>query len=331
MTPQDTPEPLRKSDTPSHKSPPHGHLPVMSAEVLQQLDPQPGETIVDATAGRGGHAADIGRRIAPGGRLILFDLDAANLAYATDRVRAESGLEPIGIEGSFASVGRELKSRDIVADGLLADLGFSSNQLEQAERGFSFMRDGPLDMRLDSSTPLKAEDLLATLSEPDLADLIRRFGEDPSAKRIARKIVAQRAEEPIQTTAQLARLVREAYGPRAREARVHPATRTFQALRIAVNDELGALDALLDEVERTAKQLAKGSPGWLSLGARVVVIGFHSLEDRAVKQAFARMADQGMLQDRSRKPLKPTRTEIRSNPRARSAKLRCAKVGNLVQ
>ena len=193
------------------------------------------------------------------------------------------------------------------------------------------MRDGPLDMRLDSSTPLKAEDLLATLSEPDLADLIRRFGEDPSAKRIARKIVAQRAEEPIQTTAQLARLVREAYGPRAREARVHPATRTFQALRIAVNDELGALDALLDEVERTAKQLAKGSPGWLSLGARVVVIGFHSLEDRAVKQAFARMADQGMLQDRSRKPLKPTRTEIRSNPRARSAKLRCAKVGNLVQ
>ena len=112
---------------------------------------------------------------------------------------------------------------------------------------------------------------------------------------------------------------------------MHPATRTFQALRIAVNDELGALDALLDEVERTAKQLAKGSPGWLSLGARVVVIGFHSLEDRAVKQAFARMADQGMLQDRTRKPLKPTRTEIRSNPRARSAKLRGARVGSLVQ
>ena len=135
----------------------------MPNEVLEQLTPQPGETIVDATAGRGGHAVAIARQIAPAGRLILFDLDGDNLAYASKRVRTETGLEPIGIEGSFASVGRELKARGLVADGLLADLGFSSNQLEQAERGFSFMRDGPLDMRLDPGTPLKAEDLLATL------------------------------------------------------------------------------------------------------------------------------------------------------------------------
>lgn len=322
-----TQEPAPEHDSEDGKSIAHGHLSVMPEEVLETLAPGPGETIVDGTAGRGGHAVSIADRIGPDGRLILFDLDEANLRYAAERVRRETGLEAMTIQGSFASAGRELRARGLVADGLLADLGFSSNQLEQADRGFSFRLAGPLDMRLDPGIPIRASDLLATLSENELTDLIRRYGEDPAARRIARKIVAHRAEEPIQDTALLARLVNEAYGPRAREARVHPATRTFQALRIAVNDELGALQALLDEVERTANQLASGTPGWLGLGARVVVIGFHSLEDRAVKQAFARMSAQGTIQDRTRKPLKPTAKEIRSNPRARSAKLRCATVG----
>jgi 16S rRNA (cytosine1402-N4)-methyltransferase len=311
------------------KSIPNGHLPVLLGEVIEALDPQPGQTVVDATAGRGGHAVEIARRLTSSGTLILFDLDPGNLAYAAERVRIETGLEAVTVAGSFASVGRELRARDMQAHGLLADLGFASNQIEQADRGLSFNRKGPLDMRLDPGSPLKASDLLATLSEEELTDLIRRFGEDPAARRIARKIVANRAVEPIQDTAQLARLVCEAYGSRNREARLHPATRTFQALRIAVNDELGALEALLEDIERTARHLATGAPGWLHLGARLAIIGFHSLEDRLVKQAFARMADQGWLGDRTRKPLKPTQAEIRSNARARSAKLRCATVGNL--
>jgi len=301
----------------------------MLEEALERLQPVNGETFVDATAGRGGHSVEIARSIGHGGTLVLFDLDPGNLAYAAERVRTETGVTPITIEGSFASVGRELRARELVVDGLLADLGFCSNQLEEAGRGLSFVSDGPLDMRLDPTSPLKAADLVGSLSEADLADLIRRFGEDPAAKRIARKITEKRAEEPITTTAHLARLVCEAYGPRARESRVHPATRTFQALRIAVNDELGALEALLDDIQRTVRRTTSGSPGWLGLGARIGIIGFHSLEDRLVKQAFARMDDQGWLKDRTRKPLTPTPSEVHRNPRARSAKLRCATIGHL--
>lgn len=327
MSPIDDSDSNPQQATDARKSLPHGHLPVMLDEVLEQLKPTPGETFVDATAGRGGHAVALAQAIGPDGTLILFDLDPTNLAYAVERVGKETGLTPIGIEGSFASVGREIRARELVVDGLLADLGFCSNQLEAPERGFSFTREGPLDMRLDPTSPLKAADLIATLSEADLTDLIKRFGEDPAAKRIARKITEKRAEEPITETAHLARLVCEAYGPRARESRVHPATRTFQALRIAVNDELGALEALLDDIQRTVKRLAGGSDGWLGLGSRIGIIGFHSLEDRLVKQAFARMDDQGWLKDRTRKPLTPTTSEVHWNSRARSAKLRCATIG----
>ena len=167
----------------------------MLKEVLGALNPNPGETIIDATAGRGGHAVELARGITPTGTLIMLDLDPGNLAYASNRVREETGLEPIAIEGSFVSVGRELRARGLQADGLLADLGFASNQLEQAERGLSFGREGPLDMRLDPGSPLKASDLLASLSEDELTDLIRRFGEDPAARRIARKIVAKSCRE----------------------------------------------------------------------------------------------------------------------------------------
>lgn len=309
--------------------PSHGHVPVMLEEVLETLHPQRGETMVDCTAGRGGHASALARMIAPDGRIVLFDLDRANLDYTAERVRREGGIDPLLIEGSFASIARELRAHGLCADGVLADLGFASNQMDEPQRGLSITHDGPLDMRLDPSAPLKASDLLASLDEVSLTDLLRRFGEDPMAPSIARKIVAERTEKPIQTTAHLARLVLEAYGRRARESRVHPATRTFQALRIAVNDELSALEALLAEIQIAAQGLAEGSPGWLAPGARLAVIGFHSLEDRILKQGFAAMDRQGLLTDRARRPRLPSADEIRSNPRARSAKLRCATVGAL--
>lgn len=305
----------------------HGHTPVLLDEVLETLKPGPGDTIIDGTAGRGGHAASIAQRIAPNGTLILFDLDAGNLAYATERVREETGLEAIAIQGSFVSIPREMRQRELSADGLLVDLGFASNQMDAPERGLSIKQDGPLDMRLDPSAPIKAEDLLASLDELELTNIIRRFGEDPAAGRIARKIVAARKEEPIQSTAHLARLVQEAYGSRARESRVHPATRTFQALRIAVNDELSALEMLLTEMKIAAQAVMDGSTGWLAPGARLAGISFHSLEDRLIKQRFAEMDRLGLLTERVQTPQTPSNAENRSNPRARSAKLRWATVG----
>ena len=307
--------------------PSHGHVPVMVEEVIEVLHPHPGETIVDCTAGRGGHASRLAEHIAPGGTIVLFDLDTQNLEYAGTRVQDETGLEPILIRGSFVSIGRELTERGLCANGVLVDLGFASNQIDLPERGLSIKGDGPLDMRLDPSAPVKASDLLSSLDEPDLTSIIRRYGEDPAAARIARKIVATRSEEPIQTTAHLARIVVEAYGARARESRVHPATRTFQALRIAVNDEMSALEALLDEIQIAAQASTDRKSGWLAPGARLAGISFHSLEDRLLKQRFAEMDRLGLLKDRARSPRTPSTAEIRSNPRARSAKLRCATVG----
>ena len=305
----------------------HGHIPVLLEAALDALRLNPGDTVVDCTAGRGGHASNIARAIQPGGRLVLFDLDRANLQHSSDRLKEEVALEPVAIERSFAAVGRELTQRGLSTDGLLADLGFASNQMDDPARGLSLRADGPLDMRLDPGIPVNAADLVARLGEQELRDLIRRFGEDPAAARIARKIIEERKKEPITRTAHLARLVREAYGSRARESRVHPATRTFQALRIAVNDELGALEALLSEIEIAARLIQKGSPGWLAPGARLVLIGFHSLEDRMIKRRFATMAQDGLIEARSRKPITPSEDEVRVNPRARSAKLRWATVG----
>lgn len=306
---------------------PHGHVPVLLDSTIEALHPTAGATFVDCTAGRGGHASAIARRLRPDGRVVLFDLDEENLTHARARVEVENGVETLAINRSFAAVGRELTQRGLQADGLLADLGFASNQMDDSSRGFSLRGDGPLDMRLDRRIPVSAADLVAHLKERELRDLIRRFGEDPAAGRIARKIVDERARKPIEETAHLARLVREAYGSRARESRVHPATRTFQALRIAVNDELGALEALLSELEAATRLATSGSPGWLAPGARLVLISFHSLEDRMIKQRFARMDESGLLESRSRKPVTPSESEVRANARARSAKMRWAKVG----
>jgi 16S rRNA (cytosine1402-N4)-methyltransferase len=293
--------------------------------------------VVDCTAGRGGHAVALAKAVGPTGRIVLFDVDAENLAYAADRVRREAGCEPLAIRSSFAGVAESLRRLGgetvVKADVVLADLGFSSTQMDDPGRGFSFMADGPLDMRLDPTSGVTAAELLRSLPERELAELIFRVGEEPMARRIARKVVELRGREPIESTAQLARLVREAYGPRAHRSRLHPATRTFMALRIAVNDELGALRSLLQSVRLGAQAAVHGTSdgrsafdGWLRPGARVGIISFHSLEDRLVKHGFVDMAREGLVEVRTRKPVVSSERESAENPRARSAKLRVVRV-----
>lgn len=296
-----------------------GHIPVLAREVMDLLAPQPGEVVVDATLGRGGHAVLMAQAIGPSGHLLGFDLDASNLAFATARLEGATA-RISRVHGSFERVADELNSRGLTADVFLADLGYASNQVDDPQRGFSFRHDGPLDMRLDPSGPLTAADLVAQSSEADLADLIYQFGEEPLARRIARKLVQKRGIQPIQSTAELARLVIEAYGRRARTSRMHPATRTFMALRIAVNDELGALTRLLDSITRCAEQPPEQR--WLAAGARVGIISFHSLEDRLVKRTFADLTARSLASSLTKKPRIASDEEARHNPRARSAKLR---------
>ncbi len=335
---------------------PGRHVPVLTAEIVEVLAPKPGQVYADATAGLGGHAAIIARLLGPSGTVILNDLDMSNLVAAEANVRAACG-DPVAsprilaVHGNFAELPRKIASVGVgrVGEGagaegranlVLADLGFASNQIESAERGFSFMRDGPLDMRLNPQQPLSAADLVASMSEAELAGLIRDFGEDPAARRIAQAIVEARREEPIRTTLQLAEIVRRAIrgagargggGGRSKGATgIDPATRTFQALRIAVNDELGSLDAFLAAIERAATRLARSGGGagkagpidWLAPGARIAIISFHSQEDRRVKQAFGRLADAGLARELSKGPIEAGEAEVRENPRSRSAKLR---------
>jgi len=287
------------------------HVPVMSAEVLELLAPAPGQILVDATVGGGGHARLLAERVAPTGRVIGMDQDAAMLARARPQLE---GLPVTLVHDNFDHLPRVLADLGIAqVDGVLADLGFSSDQLAAPERGLSFQEVGPLDMRLNPEAGGEtAGDLLRRLSERDLADLIYQYGEERFSRRIARKIVEARQKSPLQTTEQLADLVRRCV-PRSRGRRhaLDPATRTFQALRIAVNDELGALDRLLAAL-----------PGCLRPGGHAVLISFHSLEDRRVKQSFRIRDTWDVL---TRKPLQAAEEEVRNNPRARSAKLRAAR------
>ena len=307
---------------------PSGHAPVMPDEVVDSLGVRSGETVVDATAGRGGHASLLAAGAGSGGTVILCDLDPENLDFAGRRVREAGGGTVLEWQGSFARAPRDLVGRELAANVVFADLGVSSTQIDTPSRGFSFLSDGPLDMRMDPTGPVSAAELVATANEAELTRIIREFGEEPLARRIAQKIGRTRSESPIQTTAQLADLVREAYGSRAASSRNHPATRTFQALRIAVNDELGALDGLLRQVDEAAKAIADGRSTWLAPGARVGFLTFHSLEDRRVKRAFAALARHGLGTVPARMPVTPTEAEISTNPRSRSAKLRVATVGD---
>tara|TARA_R110002073_G_scaffold104622_5_gene236736 strand:- start:55301 stop:56266 length:966 start_codon:yes stop_codon:yes gene_type:complete len=311
----------------------YSHIPVLADEVVEYLQPQLGQVFVDCTAGLGGHACLIAPAIGPSGTIVLNDMDAGNLARAEESARiAMSPDDPksanvVAIQGNFAQLPQELVKRGIQADMVLADLGFASTQVDDPERGLSFRHSGPLDMRLDQSSPIDAKELVNTLPEKEIGDLIKQFGEEKHGRRIARKIVEARALAPIETTDQLADLIRSAVpyskGPRSP---IHPATRTFQALRIAVNDELGSLGLLLRSIGFGAKKVQSGDTGWLSPGARIAIIAFHSLEDRPVKQSFARLGDDGLVELITRKPVGASEQEIGMNPRSRSAKMRVCRV-----
>ena len=283
------------------------HVAVLPTEVLHFLAPALGETIVDATVGVGGHARLIAQRLGPAGRLIGLDCDPTMLALARP---ALSDLPVTLVQANFAQLREVLTELGIAAvDGILADLGFCSDQVETPERGFSFSQSGPLDMRMDPAQGEPASNLLRRLSERDLADLIFHYGEERFSRRIARRIVELRRTQPLETTEQLADLVRRCV-PRSKGARgrgIDPATRVFQALRIAVNDELEALDWLVEQLPRCLKP-----------GGRAVLISFHSLEDRRVKQAFR---NRTLWQVLTPKPVQAGDEEVRVNPRARSAKL----------
>jgi 16S rRNA (cytosine1402-N4)-methyltransferase len=289
------------------------HVPVLLQETIRFLNVREGGTYVDATLGMAGHSIEIARRLGAGGRLIGFDRDPEAMEIATRRLaglRDELGAAMPGVvlyPEPFSQAGELLAAESL--DGLLADVGVSSMQLGEAHRGFSFQAEGPLDMRMDPRRGVTAEQVVNQAGEEELANLIYEFGEERRSRRIARAIVRAR---PITTTAQLAKVVAAA-APAMKQERIHPATRTFQALRIHVNDELGEIRALLGAAPRLLKR-----------GGKLVVISFHSLEDRLVKDAMRDGARLGVYQLDSRKPVTAGEEETDRNPRARSAKLRSA-------
>jgi 16S rRNA (cytosine1402-N4)-methyltransferase len=304
------------------------HTPVLLAEVTQHLSPQNGSTIVDCTLGGAGHARRIQELIVKDGTLVGIDKDPEALDAAADTLRL--GQHVILRQGDFADIDRILTEADIpYADGFLFDLGVSSYQLDTTERGFSYREDAPLDMRMDpTSGGPSAADVLNTYGEADIARVIRVYGEDRWASRIAAFIVAARSRRPIRTTGKLVEIVKEAVPASARRTGGHPARRVFQALRIEVNGELRSLGGGLEAAVR-----------WLRAGGRVVVIGYHSLEDRIVKDFF-RSAARGctcppdlpvcacenapVLHLITSQPVRPSEEEVAANPRARSARLRAA-------
>jgi 16S rRNA (cytosine1402-N4)-methyltransferase len=289
------------------------HVPVLLDESLQYLNVRPGGVIVDATLGLAGHSSAIARRLGAKGRLICFDRDPEAMAKAKARleeVAAELGSEMPQVifePRAFSEAAVAIEPNSL--DGLLADFGVSSLQLDEAHRGFSFRSDGPLDMRMDTRSGETAEQVVNQEDENELADLIYEFGEERRSRRIARAIVRAR---PITTTAELAQIVAAA-APSMKGDKIHPATRTFQALRIRVNNELGEIQSLL-----------KSAPSLLKPGGRLVLISFHSLEDRLVKDAFRDAARDKVYEVLTKKPVVASEQEELRNPRSRSAKLRAA-------
>lgn len=286
------------------------HIPVLRDEVLEWLQPKSGGLYVDGTLGLGGHTQALLDRTAPTGRVIGFEWDEDAAAKAGERLSGYSERLQI-VRASYASLLPELEKLGIgCIDGLLVDLGVSSMQLDQAERGFSFRTDNALDMRMDRRNPVTAAQLVAQLSEEQLADIFYHYGEERQARRIARFLVEARIEEPVTTTGRLAAIVAAAVPKKYHPPKVHVATKVFQALRIAVNGELDNLTKLLTV-----------APEVLAKGARIGIITFHSLEDRMVKQAFQQNPAYEVL---TKRPLGPSPPEMQQNPRARSAKLRVA-------
>jgi 16S rRNA (cytosine1402-N4)-methyltransferase len=282
----------------------------MVAEVLEHLNPARGGVFVDCTVGLGGHARAL--LDAGASRLFGLDRDLSALDLAREALAGDGDRVEL-VHSDYRALTDVLDSRGIGhVDGILADLGVSSLQLDAPDRGFSFRRDEPLDMRMDRSTGVTAAQAIAAADEQTLANVIYEFGEERHARRVARAIIAARTVAPIETTGRFADVVRRAI-PRKGYTRIDPATRTFQAIRIWVNRELEALDAFVSAaVER------------LNAGGRIVVITFHSLEDRIVKHTLRALQSAGRITIRTKRPVVPTETEIERNPRARSAKLRSA-------
>ncbi|MFQ5495889.1 MAG: 16S rRNA (cytosine(1402)-N(4))-methyltransferase RsmH [Phycisphaerae bacterium] len=303
MQPHDTEEPA-------------GHVPVLLDAVLSRLAVRPGETVVDATVGMGGHARALAAATGSAGTLVGLDVDPDCLASARKRL-ADLPCRLKWIHANFASLAKALESVGLKkVDVIFADLGVSSTQLEDSARGLSFQHDGPLDMRLDPRLDVTAADLVNRLKDKALGDLLYHNAQEHSARRIARRICAVRREGRITTTRQLAAIVARAakVDPASRRSRIHPATRTFQALRMAVNDEVNSLKALLD-----------AAPGLLNPGGRIGIIAFHSGEDRPVKTDFVTRKRMGLYEILTRKPVVAQADERRANPRSRSAKLRVAR------
>jgi 16S rRNA (cytosine1402-N4)-methyltransferase len=302
------------------------HTPVLLQEVVEQLRPQGGGLYVDCTLGGGGHAEAILRAAEPDGKLIALDWDLEAQAVSRDRLKG-FGERVRLLRANFAEVEQVLMSAGVHAvDGMLFDVGVSSRQFDEPSRGFSFQREGPLDMRMDRSGGITAKDVLLQASVAELTRIFRVYGEERRARAIAERIERERAVKPLETTFDLVRVVESVLGPK--RGAIHPATRVFQALRIAVNRELENLQRGLT-----------GAVNLLKSGGRLAVITFHSLEDRIVKQFFVRMSTgcvcppalagcacgrKEVLRVITRKPITATATELRQNPRARSAKLRVA-------
>ena len=288
--------------------PPSAHVPVMLDEIVRRLDPRDGAVFVDGTLGGGGHTRALAERVGPDGTVIALDLDPAAIDVAERRL---AGMPVKLAQANFCDLPEVLDELKISAvDGVLLDLGLSSDQLADGSRGFSFSTEGPLDLRFDPTSGEPAWRLLNRLSAEKLADLIHTYGEERHSRRIARAIVARRREKRIETAVGLAEVVRRCV-PRSRDARrIDPATRTFQALRIAVNGELKSLEIALRRL-----------PDCLKPKARLAIISFHSLEDRRVKNAFR---DDERLEPLTSKPVRADEQETIRNPRARSAKLRVA-------
>jgi len=292
------------------------HIPVLADILAERISLPRDGVMVDATVGHGGHSLLFGRTLGPEGTILGLDLDEKSIS------RAQSFLKDLTCrvileQCNFTEIDQKISENSLKkVNFVLADLGLCSRQLEDSEKGLSFLKDMPLDMRIDRRIQTTAADIINRADEKSLADLIYKFGQDRASRRIARFIVKQRQTEPIRTTAQLANIVSRAlYRPKNKKReRIHPATRTFQALRIAVNDELGNLERLLEVV-----------PDLLSGGGYFAVISFHSLEDRLVKFDFKNNEKAGKYEILTKKPISPTDEEIERNPRARSAKLRIAR------
>ncbi|TKJ38882.1 MAG: 16S rRNA (cytosine(1402)-N(4))-methyltransferase [Planctomycetes bacterium B3_Pla] len=291
------------------------HIPVLAETLAEQISLPPDGVMVDVTIGQGGHSLLFGKTLGPEAVIVGFDVDN-NAVRRAQSILEELACKVIPVNSNFSQITEQLGDRGIdKVDFVLADLGVSSAQLADADFGLSFQSNMPLDMRIDKRLKRTAADIVNKEDEKSLADLIYKFGQDRASRRIARFIVRQRKTEPITTTDRLAQIVCRALGRKkpGKRSRIHPATRTFQALRIAVNNELENL-----------KQLLASVPGLLNKDGYVAIISFQSLEDRLVKNDFKQNASAGVYKILTKKPIVPTRDEIRANRRARSAKLRIA-------